>query len=77
MALTLSNKNWSDTQIMALGRWKSTAFREHIRPQVMEWFSNMAQDMTEVEDFRDLGSSSPDGFAEEEVSTSNYLRMDH
>ena len=58
MALVLSDKNYSNSKIMILGRWKSTAFMKYIRPQVLEWANNMLQDMTSTEDFLDLGSRS-------------------
>jgi hypothetical protein len=39
MALALQGGN-SDKKIMMLGRWKSTAFLDYIRPQVLEWAGN-------------------------------------
>jgi hypothetical protein len=33
------------TKIMILGRWKSEAIMDYIRPQVLEWMNLMSQDM--------------------------------
>ena len=48
MALALSPKNYGETQIMILGRWKSNAFMAYIRPQMLELTSGLAADMTQV-----------------------------
>lgn len=42
-----------DRQIMALGRWRSSAFLSYIRPQVLEWAGNTATTMTETTRFHD------------------------
>ena len=48
MALALSRRQYPETKIMILGRWKSNAFMSYIRPQVLELTSNLAEDMTDV-----------------------------
>ena len=60
MALSLSDKNYADSRIQLLGRWKSQAFLDYIRPQIMEWTNNMADDMITTLDFMDLGDRSTD-----------------
>jgi hypothetical protein len=42
-------------KIMILGRWSSDAFLAYIRPQVLEWTSNMSHDMTRLNSFLDIG----------------------
>jgi hypothetical protein len=54
MALAL-NGNTSDQKIMMLGRWKSTAFLHYIRPQVLEWAGDAAQQMSTTKSFLDVG----------------------
>jgi hypothetical protein len=54
MALALQG-NTSDKKIMMLGRWKSTAFLHYIRPQVLEWAGDAAQQMSETRSFLDVG----------------------
>ena len=49
MALALSSKQYSDAMIMTLGRWRSLAFLDYIRSQVVELTTNMAQDMVSHE----------------------------
>ena len=60
MALFLSNRNYSDSKIQLLGRWKSLAFMDYIRPQVMEWTNDLSKAMIETLDFADLGSNRTD-----------------
>lgn len=54
MALALQG-NTSDQKIMMLGRWKSTAFLHYIRPQVLEWAGDTAQQMSMTKSFLDVG----------------------
>jgi len=54
MALALQGDT-SDQQIMMLGRWKSTAFLNYIRPQVLEWAGDTAQRMSKTKSFLDVG----------------------
>jgi hypothetical protein len=42
------------TKIMILGRWKSEAFMDYIRPQVLEWTNLMSRDMVAFDSFTDL-----------------------
>jgi hypothetical protein len=56
MALAIQGDT-SDKKIMMLGRWKSTAFLNYIRPQVLEWASNAAQQMARTKSFLDLGNN--------------------
>jgi hypothetical protein len=42
-------------KIMILGRWSSDAFLVYIRPQVLEWTSDMSRDMTRLDSFLDVG----------------------
>ena len=53
-AMALFMMNHSPERIMILGRWNSDAFLAYIRPQVMEWTSNMARDMVSFQSFTDL-----------------------
>jgi hypothetical protein len=53
MALALQGDT-SDQKIMMLGRWKSTAFLHYIRPQVLEWAGDAAQQMTRTKSFLDV-----------------------
>jgi hypothetical protein len=39
---------------MMLGRWKSTAFLNYIRPQVLEWAGDTAQRMSKTKSFLDV-----------------------
>jgi len=54
MALALQG-NTSDQKIMMLGRWKSTAFLHYIRPQVLEWAGDAANQMSKTRSFLDVG----------------------
>jgi len=54
MALAVQGGH-SDREIMVLGRWKSTAFLQYIRPQVIEWSASMSKKMITVPKFLDLG----------------------
>ncbi len=54
MALAIQGGN-SDKEIMMLGRWKSAAFLEYIRPQVIEWSGSMSEKMIRIPNFLDLG----------------------
>ena len=54
MALALQGGN-SDKKIMMLGRWKSAAFLDYIRPQVLEWAGDMASEMAKTISFLDVG----------------------
>ena len=54
MALALQGDT-SDQKIMMLGRWKSTAFLHYIRPQVLEWAGDTAQQMSRTRSFLDVG----------------------
>jgi hypothetical protein len=54
MALAVQG-NASDKKIMMLGRWKSLAFLNYIRPQVLEWAGSASSDMTKVKRFLDIG----------------------
>jgi hypothetical protein len=55
MALAIQSDT-SDKKIMMLGRWKSTAFLNYIRPQVLEWTSDAAQQMAKTKSFLDVGN---------------------
>jgi hypothetical protein len=53
MALFLMDHH--PTKIMILGRWKSEAFMDYIRPQVfLEWTNLMSGDMVAFDSFTDL-----------------------
>ena len=52
MALFLQNH--SPDKIKILGRWKSDSFEAYIRPQVLEWTDNLAEDMAALGRFTDL-----------------------
>jgi hypothetical protein len=54
MALALQGGN-SDKKIMMLGRWRSAAFLDYIRPQVLEWAGDMASEMAKTIPFLDVG----------------------
>jgi hypothetical protein len=54
MALALQDGN-SDKKIMMLGRWKSAAFLDYIRPQVLEWAGDMSSEMAKTISFLDVG----------------------
>ena len=55
MALAIQGDT-SDKKIMMLGRWKSTAFLNYIRPQVLEWAGDTAQQMAKTKSFLDVGN---------------------
>jgi hypothetical protein len=55
MALFLSDVPVA--KIMILGRWMSDAFLDYIRPQVLEWTSDMSLSMTNVEHFLDVSDA--------------------
>jgi hypothetical protein len=55
-AMALFLDNVSSTGIMLLGRWASTAFLAYIRPQVLEWTSNMSKSMIKIDSFLDPSS---------------------
>ena len=55
-AMSLFLTNHSADKIMILGRWKSRAFLDYIRPQVAQWSSCFAKDMVSFETFFDLCS---------------------
>jgi hypothetical protein len=57
MALALQGGN-SDKKIMMLGRWKSAAFLDYIRPQVLEWAGDMSSEMAKTISFLDVGGQS-------------------
>jgi hypothetical protein len=62
MALFLMDHH--PTKIMILGRWKSEAFMDYIRPQVLEWTNLMSRDMVAFDSFTDLlefGTKGRDG----------------
>lgn len=58
MALYLRGGN-SDESIRMLGRWKSTAFLNYIRPQVLEWAGDTSRTMAETKEFLDVGEKEP------------------
>jgi hypothetical protein len=47
MALFLTNTHTD--RIMILGRWGSNAFLAYIRPQVLEWTTNMSTSMVQID----------------------------
>jgi hypothetical protein len=51
MALFLHDHTVS--KIMIFGRWSSDAFLVYIRPQVLEWTTNMSHDMIKHDTFID------------------------
>jgi hypothetical protein len=55
-ALALFLADVPTAKIMILGRWNSDAFLAYIRPQVLEWTSNMSRDMTRLDSFLDVGA---------------------
>ena len=59
-AMALFLNDHSPSKIMILGRWKSDAFLDYIRPQVLEWTSTMSRDMSNFDDFLDLNQSRHD-----------------
>jgi hypothetical protein len=55
-AMSLFLSNVSTARIMLLGRWSSDAFLAYIRPQVLEWTSNMSKSMIKIDSFLDPSS---------------------
>jgi hypothetical protein len=53
-AMSLFLMNHSSDKIMILGRWKSDAFLDYIRPQVIEWTSCFSKDMVSFDTFFQL-----------------------
>ena len=53
-AMALSLLNHAPYRIQILGRWRSNSFLDYIRPQVLEWTTNMSRDMIQVTDFHDF-----------------------
>ena len=53
-AMSLFLMKHSSDEIMILGRWKSRAFLDYIRPQVVQWSHQFAQDMISFETFFEL-----------------------
>ena len=45
--------------IMLLGRWRSTAFLQYLRPQILEWTSSLSPTMLHTDDFRDADAACP------------------
>ena len=60
-AMALFLMNHSAERIMIMGRWKSTAFLDYIRPQVLEWTNNMSSDMIRHDSFLDAATAPPKG----------------
>ena len=56
-AMSLFLMNHSVHKIMILGRWSSDAFLVYIRPQVLEWTTNMSSDMIRHDSFLDASAS--------------------
>ena len=56
-AMSLFLMNHSVHKIMILGRWSSDAFLVYIRPQVLEWTTNMSSDMILHDSFIDASQS--------------------
>jgi hypothetical protein len=52
-AMSLFLTNTHTDQIMILGRWASNAFLAYIRPQVLEWTTNMSRSMVQIDSFFD------------------------
>jgi len=53
-AMSLSMNNYPADKIKILGRWKSDAFLDYIQPQILEWTTNAAENMTKPHHFRDI-----------------------
>jgi hypothetical protein len=56
MSLFLCTPQVSTARIMLLGRWSSDAFLAYIRPQVLEWTTNMSRSMIQIDSFLDPSS---------------------
>jgi hypothetical protein len=52
-AMSLFLTNTHTDRIMILGRWASNAFLAYIRPQVLEWTTNMSHSMVQIDSFFD------------------------
>jgi hypothetical protein len=55
-AMSLFLSNTATARIMLLGRWASDAFLAYIRPQVLEWTSNLSKSMIKIDSFLDPSS---------------------
>ena len=55
-AMALFLQNHSSDKIMILGRWKSKAFLDYIRPQVLSWTDLFSEDMISFDNFFELCS---------------------
>jgi hypothetical protein len=55
-AMALFLQNHSSDKIMILGRWKSKAWLDYIRPQVLEWTDLFSSDMISFDNFYELCS---------------------
>jgi hypothetical protein len=64
-AMALFLKGHSSDRIMILGRWKSKAFLDYIRPQVISWTGCFSNDMIAFENFFELFSKKPHILVEE------------
>ena len=53
-AMALFLRNHSSDKIMILGRWKSKAWLEYIRPQVLQLIDLVSEDMVSFENFYEL-----------------------
>ena len=54
--MNLFIKHHSSDQIMLLGSWKSKAFLDYIRPQIIEWVNNFSTDIISFNNFFELFS---------------------
>ena len=50
-AMALYKANCSIPQIMQLGRWKSAAFLDYIRPAVFEWSAGLSRHMSSADHY--------------------------
>ena len=64
-AMSLFLMNHSTDKIMVLGRWKSKAFLDYIRPQIIEWSTCLSKDMVSFDSFSKLISSTKRSIQEE------------
>ena len=69
-AMALSLQNHATYRIQILGRWRSNSFLDYIRPQVLEWTSNMSRDMIQVTDFHDFAN-------QDQQTTAHHLQSKH
>ena len=65
MALFLNDH--SSDKIMILGRWKSKAFLDYIRPQVVQWTRLFSNDMISFNNFFELCSTIEKGGGRKET----------